>query len=347
MPSEPQNLRPRDVEPGAYWGPGWSPESSRTSGPDLSVDAITVGHGDLPSFALVSTDTVPEQTALSRLSRDEHRRLAELRESRRRRRWLAGRLLAKHLFLKSEGLKSELRPERRAHGGTVSEGPELVDPQDFEALDSEAYRGYELRAPRSTVRLRPSLAETDGEDLPVDLSISHGGGWTVACLRPLSRPLSGVSSRLGGLDLERVEARPQSFYRGNFTVSERLWARCPATRTQDGRAMRQLVQQRFTLLWTVKESLLKSGLVGLRSVWDFPRLELTPLGELPAEAPSPTSFASWTRVDFRARIRNREHDVRGLTTVGPGAAGRAAASRAAASRDAASRAALEKRFPVT
>jgi len=86
-------------------------------------------------------------------------------------------------------------------------------------------------------------------------SSSHCGTYTASC----------ISRYRAGLDLERIEPRRWEFYTHMFSAAERDWA--DDTRSRTG----ALIEEVFTLLWSVKEAYLKaSGNCDL-SVWAFPR----------------------------------------------------------------------------
>jgi 4'-phosphopantetheinyl transferase len=120
------------------------------------------------------------------------------------------------------------------------------------------------------------------------LSISHSGNLAVCALAP------GLELQVGA-DLEKVEARTETFILDYFTPAERqLVEKCPP----ESRAT--LV----TLIWSVKESMLKALGVGLRR--DTRMVEVQSLDGLPSVSPEqgqwqklqvaeqPASGKTWT-----------------------------------------------------
>ena len=113
-----------------------------------------------------------------------------------------------------------------------------------------AYREYSL----NQIEIRNALEGAPFLQLPERaapaecLSISHSGDLAVCALAP------GLELQVGA-DLEKVEARTETFILDYFTSTERqLVEKCPP----ESRAM--LV----TLIWSAKESMLKAMGVGLR-----------------------------------------------------------------------------------
>lgn len=188
----------------------------------------------MPSdLALVAHGEVGEETHLGHLSSREEAHFSGLANPRVRRRWLAGRLAAKSLLL-------------RALPATSS--------REIEVLPA-AVSG----PPRLTWR---------GRELPVRVSISHGGGFSCAAL---ADPDTAT-----GVDLETVAPRVAAFYRGSFTPGERAWTAAAA------RATGLTAEWLYTFLWTVKEAAIKSGATAVRSVWGLGALEI----HLPADLPA-------------------------------------------------------------
>jgi len=90
----------------------------------------------------------------------------------------------------------------------------------------------------------PQVLDAAGHPQPVKLSISHCGAWAVAAA---CRPEQGRV----GVDLEKVEPRSQAFIGDYFSPGE-------IAIIQAGEPARSA-----TLLWTIKEAVLKSLGVGL------------------------------------------------------------------------------------
>ena len=69
--------------------------------------------------------------------------------------------------------------------------------------------------------------------------------------------------------MEESVPRIQAFYRGNFTDAERRWVGQIAGETRFSPTWL------FTLLWTLKEAVLKANVLEKEiSVWDFPRIDV-------------------------------------------------------------------------
>lgn len=148
---------------------------------------------DLPvSLALLNHD---EAESCDRLSSREAAHLSGLANPRMRRRWLAGRLAAKHLLL----------------GGMEGGADRLL------VLDRERLRAFPAARYREI-----ELLPLPGGGAP-RVSISHSGGLSCAALPGDTRAV--------GLDLETVAPRVAAFYRGNFTPRERRWVEAGALAT--------------------------------------------------------------------------------------------------------------------
>jgi len=139
------------------------------------------------------------------------------------------------------------------------------------------------------------------------LTISHSGDLAACALA--TRPELQI-----GIDLEKIEARPGSFVNDYFTRSEQqLVEQVP----EDSRALVT------TLVWSVKESMLKALGVGLH--WDTRRVEVSGLADSLSGEVDP---AGWREISIReqpasgrvwmARWRRQEAFV--LTLAGYSAA---------------------------
>ena len=165
-----------------------------------------------------------ERNAADFLSSQELVRLAELRFPKRRREWLLGRFGAKNLLL----------------GASQQTGWHV--PGVFSVLNQ----------PNGV----PFYAREDGHPLPWLLSISHRDGWAFCALS------SDCETKIG-VDIERIEPRPDAFLSDYFTEEEQGYARGldATTRTVW-----------MTAAWSMKEAVLKVMGTGLRV--DTRRVEL-------------------------------------------------------------------------
>jgi hypothetical protein len=150
--------------------------------------------------------------------------------------WLAGRLSSKFLFLSERG-------------GTLST-------EDLGRFPPSLYRSTEVMRDD---RVRFGLPQVGRSGEFRDVAISHTSG--IACA------LLGNGETIA-VDMERVESRPPVFYRGNFTERERTWA------AGCSRRLGLDPNWTLTLLWSIKECLLKTPAYNHLSIWDMPSLEI-------------------------------------------------------------------------
>lgn len=209
-------------------------------------------HTDRCVIAVVASKEVGGRAYVECLSAREQARYAGIGHPDRKARWLAGRLVAKYLFLMQMN-----------RAGTIGAGPPVLVPITFERLAAFLpwmYRQVEVLPPDTTSRGAPRLT-WGGEACPAHrVSLSHANGTTCACI-------AGGSAL--GIDLERSVPRIHAFYQGNFTEAERHWVAQTASKTRFSPAWL------YTLLWTLKESVLKSNVLEKEiSVWDFPRIDV-------------------------------------------------------------------------
>jgi phosphopantetheinyl transferase len=141
------------------------------------------------ALALLAHSEVTERAFRDRLSGREAAHLAGLANPLVRRRWLAGRLAAKHLLLGG------------GDGGRLT----FLDGERLRSFPAARYREIELMP-------------LPGGGTP-RVSISHSGGFSCAAL-----PANISDTAPTGMDLETVVPRGAAFYRGNFTPRERRWA---------------------------------------------------------------------------------------------------------------------------
>jgi hypothetical protein len=176
------------------------------------------------------------------LSPREREEFLRFRAPLRKSEWLAGRLASKFLFLSEHSFLSE-------HTGVLSAA-------DLARFPPSIYCGTEVM--RSD-RVRFGLPQVGtGADFR-DVAISHTNG--IACA------LLGNGETIA-VDMERVESRTPVFYRGNFTERERAWAAgCFHRLGLDP-------HWTLTLLWSIKECLLKTPAYNGLSLWNMPSLDL-------------------------------------------------------------------------
>ncbi len=170
------------------------------------------------------------------LSHREHEEFLRFRTPLRKSEWLAGRLSSKFLFLSE-------------HSGVLSAA-------DLARFPQSIYRSTEVMR---NDRVRFGLPQVGSGTEFRDVAISHTNG--IACA------LLGDGETIA-VDMERVESRTPVFYRGNFTERERTWA------AGCSRRLGLDPHWTFTLLWSIKECLLKTPAYNHLSVWDMPSLDL-------------------------------------------------------------------------
>jgi 4'-phosphopantetheinyl transferase EntD len=169
---------------------------------------------------------------------------AQIVHPRRRQEWLAARILAKYLFLEQPAQNADV----------VSGHARLFQMSEAELAGAAPSR---LREAEIVAGPPPRI----GSD---PIAISHTNG--IAC----------VSVRRGTLDALDIETRAERsapFYEHNFTRRERQWAE---SLRRDFRLDRDWV---YTLLWSMKECMLKAPWFRHLTVWDMPALEVAVRGE--------------------------------------------------------------------
>ena len=170
------------------------------------------------------------------LSGRERQEFLRFRAPLRKSEWLAGRLSSKFLFLSEQS-------------GTLS-GADLL------RFPPSLYRSTEVMR-SDTVRF--GLPQVGRGNEFRDVAISHTNG--IACA------LLGNGETIA-VDMERVESRTPVFYGGNFTQRERDWA------AECFRRLGLDPHWTLTLLWSIKECLLKTPAYNHLSVWNMPSLDL-------------------------------------------------------------------------
>ena len=170
------------------------------------------------------------------LSERERQGYSRFRSPLRKGEWLSARLCSKYLFLEGAG-------------GDLST-------KDLDRFPSAMYRELEVTQADDVNFGLPRVG--NGVQFS-DAAISHTNG--IACV------LLG-NGRTISVDIEHVEPRNPIFYRGNFTEAERIWAQ------EWSRDFGVDPHWSFTLLWSMKECLLKTPICHRLSLWDMPKLHL-------------------------------------------------------------------------
>jgi phosphopantetheinyl transferase len=210
------------------------------------------------------------------LSQDEHAEFLRFRTPLRKSEWLAGRLSSKFLFL------SEQRRGQDESG--------MLSARDLSRFPSSLYRDTEVLR---NDRVRFGLPQVGRGSEFRDVAISHTNG--IACA------LLGNGEAIA-VDMERVESRTPVFYRGNFTQREQDWA------AEYSRRLGPDPHWAFTLLWSIKECLLKTPAYNDLSIWDMPSLDICIVsGEDGLMRPQSAreSFSDFILIGVEATNRNR------------------------------------------
>ncbi|HEY0097599.1 MAG TPA: 4'-phosphopantetheinyl transferase superfamily protein [Pyrinomonadaceae bacterium] len=185
----------------------------------------------------------------SHLSVDERAKYLSLRGERRKSEWLAGRLAAKHLFL------NWLEPAREIRSGQWNPGLSRLSGEALAAYSPWMYRKVEVLSDGE----KPGLVWC-GRKRKESLSISHAGGISCASIA-LEKPVA--------IDVETAVDRHGAFYRNTFTEVEKNWV--ARVGGDDGLSSANWC---FTLLWSLKESVLKLGWLDGASIWNLSRIEI-------------------------------------------------------------------------
>jgi phosphopantetheinyl transferase len=182
------------------------------------------------------------------LSAEERDTASRIRSARRREEWLAARILAK--YLRGTGL-----PDWAAQAGTPVPRLLRVTCAALTPVADEQFR-------EMTVTGVPPRISWNGRTQTI--AISHTNG--LACV-------AVGRGTIQALDVETRTARVAPFYERNFTPREREWA--------DG-CCREYGMDRdwvYTLLWSMKECMLKTPAFQHLSIWDMPRIEIAVHGD--------------------------------------------------------------------
>jgi phosphopantetheinyl transferase (holo-ACP synthase) len=217
------------------------------------------------------------------LSDKEKARFRSLGHAGYRLGWLAGRLAAKHLFLR----KLETHMAHAAMGS----GPVMIQ-LSVDMINKYTYRMYrEIEVSTSTATLAAGPRfQWRGWGKEDAVSLSHKGHDACACLSDGSTV---------GVDIESVEPRIDAFRRTHFTAAETRWV-------QDASAVTPLNADWFyTLLWSIKEAALKARATVQKSPVSFGGIEVAGL-PAPQQALSAHSHRAWGDrfTQFTARIQD-------------------------------------------
>jgi phosphopantetheinyl transferase len=185
---------------------------------------------------------------LSAAEKAHHR---AFRSSKRRLQWLGGRLAAKYLFLH--------RMELPVANEEPNWRPILLQ-LSVKSIDDYPiwmYQNIEVSASVDPQGTGPRLRWCGRVEGAV--SLSHTGSNVCACLSQASTV---------GVDIESVEPRVESFYRSNYTETEKQWVNC-------GAGIEPLSRNwLYTLLWTFKEGALKARALLQKSPVSFAGIEV-------------------------------------------------------------------------
>jgi 4'-phosphopantetheinyl transferase EntD len=200
------------------------------------------------SVGLLDAGRLQDERYMPLLSADERAKYLTLPSLSRKGEWLAGRLAAKHVFLNRLELSEESSGQQWRPTLTV------LTAEALGTYSPWMYRQVEVLSDDG----RPSLVWC-GRQRPENISLSHSGGVSCASI---------ASGARTAIDIETAAPRVGAFYRNNFTEAERAWAHGGA----GGERVRS--NWYFTLLWTLKESVLKLGWLKQAGVWEIPRIEI-------------------------------------------------------------------------
>jgi hypothetical protein len=185
------------------------------------------------------------------LSGGERAYYLSLPNESRKNEWLAGRLSAKYLFLNR--LETSQVIDGRQWRPTLAK----LSWEDLDLYSSWMYQKVEVLRNGGMPRL-----VWCGQVRRESISLSHAGNVSCASI--------GLGTATA-IDIETTDRRNDAFYANNFTQAERDWA----TRGWNGKPVNS--NWTFTLLWTLKESALKSGWLNRASLWNLPRIEIDAL----------------------------------------------------------------------
>ena len=192
-----------------------------------------------------------EESCLGLLTENERHHYSSMPNRQRKTAWVGGRVVAKHLFLD--------RLSRTGEEGSCRwiRGVEWLNSTTIQEFPAWAYREVEIM-PRVGAVGCPMITWS-GKAHPVRVSLAHTSNLFAACL-------DGVKPV--GLDVEVSVPRARAFYYSNFSWAERSWVE---SFSQFGT---RCVDRAYTLLWCLKESVIKSQRSDEISIWHLPRIHV-------------------------------------------------------------------------
>ena len=200
--------------------------------------------GDCRVASLASRE-LQDQDYTRHLSVAERTKYVALPNQTRKNEWLAGRLAAKYIFLNR--LEAPQVTQDKRWRPSLSK----LSADTLGNYPSWMYQQVEV----VTAGAKPGLVWC-GQARPESVSLSHSGG--LSCASVTFRAPTAV-------DIESTAPRFDAFHRVNFSDAERRWAVTASSCRSDWF---------FTVLWTLKESVLKLGCFGQASLWNLPRIEI-------------------------------------------------------------------------
>ena len=208
----------------------------------MAIEFATPVIGVLDSAELSASDY---ERCLSEAERDQ---ISRVRNPLRRRERLAGRIAAKFLFLQRR-LASPMT--RDLHLLKINRSAlDRISPSLFRQV---------LITPPDQGTGAPRISWCMGQRIAEKAAISHTDG--LACV------LLGDSEACS-VDFEKSEARISSFYRHYFTPREKEWAAACVRRYGLNSTWA------YTVLWSMKECVLKTGAFAHLTVWNISSLEM-------------------------------------------------------------------------
>jgi phosphopantetheinyl transferase (holo-ACP synthase) len=209
----------------------------------------------LPTIAAMHIDIGGELAvhAEDYLSAKELAYFHQFKHPRRRYEWFTARLVCKLLFSRYLS-NTHLANSNSVWPPTIQK----LGCNDIATVLPIVYRSIEILPSNPSLKGAPQLFWQGNILSAMYLSISHAGGWAIASLS---------SSGPVGLDLEEPISHCPNFYESYFSKQETLWVQ---QQIKDELSISQL----YTLLWTLKESYLKTGISQINNICDFANLEI-------------------------------------------------------------------------
>ena len=207
----------------------------------------------LAAINIPTDETVEKLRLLDYLSRVERSHYERVRNHELRRRWISGRLAAKHLLLSEMG---SVRASR-------SRGLRWTDLTEIKEFPPWLYREMEI------LRLQPQDrfpgVTWAGRAHFSHISLSYTHQFAVVCCD---------HAGMVGVDVDIPSRRHAAFYRKTFSAGERAWAE------KLSRSAAVDTDWAYSILWCLKESVLKAKSSPEITLWQLPRIEVQPRFEL-------------------------------------------------------------------